>query len=137
MEQRPKTVPIVAAFLFAAAAIAAVVGTSLVFPNTLLDQLWDFNKRGAAAFHALGWIAGALLLALGGATCAAASGLLRRKQWAWWFTIVLFAIDGTGDVISFSVTGDFLRSASGAAISLAFLYALSRHRVIRYFKQPR
>ncbi len=134
MDQRPKTVPIVAAFLFVAAAISTVVGISLLVPDTPLDRLWELNRAAAAAFHALGWISGALLLLLGGATCAAAAGLLRRKQWAWWFAVVLFATDGGGDVVSFFATGDLFRSASGAVISLAFLYALARPRIRRYFK---
>lgn len=135
MKQRPTTVPVVTAFLFAAAAIAAVVGTSLLVPTTFLDRLWELNKPGAAVFHALGWVSGVLLLALGGGTCAVAAGLLRRKRWAWWFAVVLFAIDVTGDLVSFCVTGDLLRSACGAVISLAFLYALSRYRVRWYFKR--
>ncbi len=135
MEQRPKTVPIVAAFLFAASAIAAVVGASLLFPNTLLDRLWELNKPGAAAFRALGRISGILLLLLGAGTSAAAVGLLQRKKWAWWFAVVLFAIDGAGDVVSLIVTGDWFRSATGVVISSAFLYSLSRYRVRRYFKQ--
>ena len=135
MEQRPKAVPIVAAFLFAATAIAAVVGASLLFPNTLLDRLWQLNKPGAAAFRALGRISGILLLLLGAGTCAAAVGLLQRKKWAWWFALVLFAISGSGDVVSFIVTADWLRSAAGVVICSAFLYSLSRCRVRRYFKR--
>jgi hypothetical protein len=54
MEQRPRTVPMVAAFLFAATAIAAVAGVSLLWPNALLDRLWELNKPGAAAFRAFG-----------------------------------------------------------------------------------
>jgi hypothetical protein len=65
----------------------------------------------------------------------AAVNMLRRKQWAWWFATMLFAIDGAGDVISSFVTRDFVRSGSGAVISFAFLYALTRLRVRRYFKQ--
>jgi hypothetical protein len=137
MEQRPRTVPIVAAFLFAAAAIAAVVAFSLLFPGTLLDRLWDANKPGAAAFRALGRISGALLLLLGAATFAVATGLLRRRSWAWWFAVGLFAVDASGDVVSFAVRGDWLRSASGVAISCAFLYSLTRYPVRRYFKQER
>lgn len=134
MAQRPKTVPIVAGFLFAATAIAAVTGSSLLFPGTLLDRLWELNKPGAAAFRALGSISGILLLLLGAGTFSAAAGLLRRKQWAWWFAVVLFAINGFGDVVSLVVTGDWLRSVSGAAIAGAFLYALGRYPVRRYFK---
>jgi hypothetical protein len=80
----------VAAFLFAATAIAAVVGFSLIWPNALLDRLWELNKPGAAAFRALGGrISGTALLLLGAGTLAAGIGLLERKRWAWWFAVVL------------------------------------------------
>jgi uncharacterized membrane protein (DUF2068 family) len=119
----------VAAFLFAATAIAAVAGCSLIWPNALLDRLWELNKPGAAAFRNLGAIAGLALLLLGAGTLAAGAGLLQGKRWAWWFAVVLFAIDGAGDVVSLVVTADWLRSAAGMAICSAFLYALSRSRV--------
>ena len=134
MEQRPRAVPIVAAFLFAATAIAAVVASSLLFPNALLDRLWDLNKPAAAGFRPMGRLAGVLLLLLAGATLAAALGLRQRKMWAWWFAVVLFAMNGAGDTVSLVVTRDWPRSASGIVISSAFLYALSSTRVKRYFK---
>ena len=133
MEPRPKTIPVVAAFLFAATVIATVVGISLLFPNRLLDQLWQLNKTGATAFHAIGWPAGVFLLALAAGTCASAFGLLRRRRWAWWFAVALFTIDGCGDVVSFFVTGDAIRSLSGTVISAAFLWCLLRTRTRRYF----
>ncbi len=135
MKQRPKTIPVVAAFLFAATAIAAVVGASLLFRNPLLDRLWELNRPAAALFHALGWMAGVLLLLLGAAAGAAGVGLLHGRKWAWWFTVILFAVQACGDVVSFFATWDFWRSASGTAISCAFLYALSRRSVRRYFGQ--
>jgi len=135
MESRPTAVPIVAGFLLAATVIASIVAISLLFPNPLLDRLWELNKPGAAAFRALGWISGVALLVLGAGTSCAAIGLLRRRKWAWWFAVVLFAVDGTGDLVSLLVSGDWLRGASGAAISTAFLYSLSRHRVRRYFAE--
>src|ERR1019366_6045683 len=72
MAQRPRTVPVVAAFLFAATAIAAVAGVSLIWPNALLDRLCALNKPGAAAFRGLGGrISGTALLLLGAGTLAA------------------------------------------------------------------
>jgi hypothetical protein len=132
-QRRPKTVPVVSAFLFAATGIAAVVGTSLIFPNTLLDRLWELNRSASAAFHALGRIAGVLLLALGIGTAAAAIGLLHRRKWAWWFAMALFAIDGGGDVVALFATGDLLRGTVGVAVSATFLYSLTRPRVRQYF----
>jgi hypothetical protein len=103
-------------FLFAAAAIATVVGTSLLFPSRLLDRLWELNKAGEALFHRLGRISGVFLLGLGGGAYLAAVNVLRRKQWAWWFALILFAIDGVGDVIGSFVTRDFMRGGFGAVI---------------------
>jgi hypothetical protein len=123
----------VAAFLFLAAAIAALVAVLLLFPNPRLDRIWEINKPGAA-IRSLGKAAGFLLLALGAAVFAAAIGLLRRKRWAWWFAACLFLVDASGDAVSLAVTGDWLRSAAGIAISGAFLFALTRPRVRRYFK---
>ena len=132
---RPKTVPIVAAFLFAAAAIATVVGVSLLFPNALLDRLWELNKPGAAAFRAMGRISGVLLLAIGAGTAAAGRGLLRGRRWAWWFAVALFIINGCGDVVGLIATGDWLRSGAGVAVAAVCLYALTRPRTRQYFRQ--
>ena len=136
MTRRPKTIPIVAAFLFLATAIAVLTGTSLLFPNPLLDRLWELNQPAAAGFRALGRVAGVLLLGLGVGTAAAAIGLLQCKKWAWWFAMILFAINGCGDVVSLYVTGDLVRSAAGVAVAAAFLYYLSRPAVRSYFKEP-
>jgi lysylphosphatidylglycerol synthetase-like protein (DUF2156 family) len=124
----------VAAFLFVAAVIAVIVGTSLLFPNRLTGQLWELNKPGAALFRSVGRTSGVFLLVLGIATAAAARGLLRRRPWAWWFAVILFAIDGSGDVVSFFVTGNLLKSLTGVAISSAFLYFLCQSKVRQYFR---
>ena len=134
MDQRPRTIPIVAAFLFAATGVAAIVGVSLLFPNRLLDQLWQLNKPAEAAFRRLGSLSGVFLLLLAVGTFACGVALLQRRRWAWWFAVVLFVINGFGDVVSFAVTGDWLRSVSGVFICSAFLYYLSRCPVRRYFK---
>lgn len=129
---RPGTVLVVAAFLFFATVIASVVGISLLFPNRLLDWLWKLNPDGALFFHAIGPVSGVLLLMLAVGTLAAARGLLAGHRWAWWFSVALFAIDAAGNIISFFLIHDALRSAAGAIISSAFLIALSRPTVRRY-----
>jgi len=123
----------VAAFLFFATGIATVVGVSLLFPNHLLDLLWKLNPEGAALFHSIGPISGVFLLALAVATFAAARGLLAGRRWAWRFSVALFAIDATANVISFFLIHDALRTTIGTIVSSAFLIALCRRAVRRYF----
>ena len=131
--RRPVSVPIVSAFLFFATAVAAVVGLSVLSPNPLLDRLWELNPAGAALFHSLGRISGLLLLALGGGTLAAGFGLLRRRRWAWCFAVVLFAVNATGDVTTYFIVHDALRSLVGSIVSLLFLILLLRRDVRAYF----
>ena len=134
--QRPKTVVIVAAFLFAATIVAFIIGESLLFPNALLDYMWRFNPEGAAVFHSIGRISGAFLLALGVGTFFAARGLLRGRSWAWWFAVILFAIDSSGNIVSYFFVHDALRSISGMIISGIFLFFLCREPVRGYFSPP-
>lgn len=130
---RPGSIPIIAAFLFFATVIASVVGVSLLFPNRLLDQLWKLNPEGAVLFHSIGRVSGVFLLVLAVGTFAAARGLLAGRRWAWRFSVALFAIDAAGNLVSFFLIHDALRTATGAIVSSAFLIALWRPAVRRYF----
>jgi hypothetical protein len=127
---RPGTIFIVAAFLFFATVLASVVGVSLLFPNRLLDRLLKLNPEGAVLYHSIGLVSGVFLLVLAVGTFAAARGLLAGRRWAWRFSVALFAIDAA---VSFFLIHDALRAASGAIISSAFLIALCRPTVRRYF----
>ncbi len=40
---RPKTIVVIATFLFIATIIALITGGSLHFPGPLLDRMWKFN----------------------------------------------------------------------------------------------
>jgi len=133
MESRPKTVPVVACFLFAAGAIAAVVAASIFFPGRLLDWLWQFNRPGEAVFRAVGKFSGVFLLLIGAGTWSAAIGLLRGRKWAWRFALGLFAVDICGNVVSLAMTGEWWKGVAGIAVSALFLYCLSRPAVRRYF----
>ena len=129
MNTRPKAVSVIAGFLFAAMAIAALVGVSSLFPNPLMDRLWELNKPGAELFRAMGKTAGVLLLALGVGTFSAARGLLAGKLWAWRFAVVLFTVDACGDAVSYFITHDALRSVVGVTVSGIFLIVLMQRRV--------
>jgi lysylphosphatidylglycerol synthetase-like protein (DUF2156 family) len=130
---RPHSTTFIAIFLFAATMIALVTGVSLLFPNALLDRMWKLNPEGAALFHSIGPVSGMFLLALGAGTFLAARGLLRGRSWAWWFAVVLFAVDACGNVASYFFIHDALRTITGALVSSAFLFFLCRSDVRRYF----
>ncbi|HEY1335940.1 MAG TPA: hypothetical protein VGF59_00455 [Bryobacteraceae bacterium] len=134
---RPGAVTVVAAFLFFATAMAAIVGLSLWFPNRLMDEMWKLNEPAAPLFQRAPRIFGSLLLLLSAGTAAAAIGLLRGRKWAWWFAVLLFALNGCGDLVSFILTGDAWRSLAGVAIAGAFLYALTRPEVRKDLAAPR
>jgi hypothetical protein len=133
MRQRPAIVPVIAAFLFLAAGIAAFVGISLLFRNVLLDRLWDLNKPAEAVFRRHAGIFGLFLLLLSAATLVSGVGMLRGRRWARWFSLVLFAVDGAGDLVNLGITGDWWRSVAGILICSVFLYALLRAPVRRHF----
>jgi len=133
MSIRPKTVPIVAAFLFAAAAVAGVVGFSLLFPNALLDRLWQLNPEGGVFFHSIGRVSGVFLLSLGTAMLFAARALLRGQLWAWWFAMALFAIEAVSNLASYFLVHDALRTVAGFVIATIFLLALCGRRTRDHF----
>src|SRR5581483_2261831 len=103
MPPKPKSVVLVAVFLFMATGIALVVGVSLIFPNPVTQWLWKLNEPGERAFRAAGRWAGCPLLLLGVGAFATARALLRGRWWAWWFAVVLFVANGIGDLVSFIV----------------------------------
>jgi hypothetical protein len=131
--RRPLFVSVVAAFLFLAAVIAAMVGISLLHPNRLLEWLWQLNPRGAALFRSVGPMSGVFLLALGCGTLAAGFAFLRGHCWAWRFAVALFAVNATGDVVSYLLIHDALRALAGVLVSCVFLWLLGRNDVRRYF----
>jgi hypothetical protein len=132
---RPKTILVIATFLFLATIIAFITGESVLFPNAVLDKLWKLNPEGAALFHSIGRASGVFLLALGIGTFFAAFGLLRGQLWAWWFGVCLFAIDAVGNIVSYFLTRDALRSLTGAIVSTTFLFFLCHHSVRGYFRR--
>jgi hypothetical protein len=134
MNQRPRTIWVVATFLFAATAIAVIVSVSLLSRCPFLDRLWELNSPAEGAFRAHSTVFGLLLLLLSASTFASGVGLLRQRRWAWWFAVVLFTTNGAGDLVSVGITGDWIRSASGVLICSAFLYLLVRAPVRRYFR---
>jgi hypothetical protein len=82
MSQRPGSISVVAAFLFAATVIAATVGVSLLGKSPLFERLWELIKPAERAFRAHSTVFGILRLVLSAAALASGVGLLQRRRWA-------------------------------------------------------
>jgi hypothetical protein len=132
-QERPRTVAVVAAFLFLATVVAMVTGISLLFPAPFWKPLWDLNRPAYLAFEKFGISAGAFLLIIGIAACAISIGLLRRRRWAWWSAMALFAVNGVGDLAALLVQRDLVKGGSGVVIAACFLISLTRPHVKRFF----
>ena len=121
-------------FLFFAAAMAALAGTTLLWRGTPLDCLWALNPRAHAGLSALGRWVGIPFLALSAALLAAGIGWFRRRAWGWRMATGIVALQVAGDVVNI-FRGDFLRGGAGVAIAgalLAWLASAGIRGVFRY-----
>jgi hypothetical protein len=133
---KPISVAIVAAFLWIAMLIGLVVGVALLFPGTFPDRMWVYNRPAHAAFQTVGKTSGAGFLVLGLIVGVTAGGLSCGRRWAWWLAILIFALNGIGDLFGLLATRDLLRSGSGLVIAIGFLVVLLRRNVRASFDQP-
>jgi hypothetical protein len=125
----PITLPVVAVFIFAASAMAAVVGISLLSPNPFWNPLWNLNRLAHQTFQKLGTLPGILFLVLSAVTAAAAVGLLRRRRWAWWIAVAVFVINGCGDLVTLIAAHDLVRGGAGIVVAGLFLFFLTRPEI--------
>jgi hypothetical protein len=133
---KPIPVALVAAFLWIAMLVSLVVGVALLFPGTFLDRIWVYNRPAHAAFQTIGKTSGVGFLVLGLVVGAAAGGLSCGRRWAWWLAILIFALNGIGDLVGLLATRDLLRSGSGFVIAVGFLLVLLHRNVRASFDQP-
>lgn len=117
--------PTLAALLFLAAVVAVVTGLALVFPGPVWIPMWNLNPEAYESFHRLGSTAEIGLFSLAVVSAAASAGLLLRKRWAWWIAMVLFAVNGAGDLVSVIRTGEVVRFGSGVLIAAGFILLLA------------
>ena len=116
--------PTLAALLFLAALVALVTGLALTFPDPMWQPMWNLNREAYVSFRRIGPASQIFLFCLAGVSGAAAVGLLLHRRWAWWIALLLFAVNGAGDVVSLVRTGDVLRFGSGVAIAGGFVVLL-------------
>jgi len=75
-----------------------------------------------------------MLLALAVVALVTAVGLLVGKKWSWWVAVLLFSVNGLGDLITLIAARDLARSGSGVLVASLFLYLLMRPDARRHFE---
>jgi len=99
-------------FLFFGATMAALAGTTLVFPGTILDKVWALNPRAYRQLGPAGRIAGMLFLLLSLSMAVAGTGWFRRRYWGWGLAVLILATQVLGDLVNV-LRGDFVRGDIG------------------------
>ena len=126
MNRRP-IIPFVLSALTAIATLVLVgVGFALLAPGSPLESIWllyPARDRCLAPYKVL-----AELGAGAGGGLAAACRLLRRRRWGWVLAVVIFTVNGAGDVMQL-VTGHPVEGGVGVAVAGAVLVYLFRPRI--------
>lgn len=112
--------------------MAALAGTTLLFPGTILDKAWALNATAYRQLAAFGRIAGMLFLLLSGSMAFAGTGWFRRRRWGWQLAVLIIATQVLGDLFNLLV-GDFIRGGIGFAIAGALLLYLLSAKVKAVF----
>jgi hypothetical protein len=123
--------PTLAALLFLAALMALFTGLTLAFPGPRWIPLWNLNRDAYDSFHRMGWIAVIVLVTVACIAGVAAVGLALHKRWAWRIALLLFVVNGTGDLVSAVRTHEAARFGSGVLIAAAFVILLTLPQVRR------
>ena len=105
--------------------MAALAGTTLVWPGTTLDRIWVLNPRAHLQLIPLGPRVGLAFLLLALALGAAAVGWFQNKRWGWQLAVCIIAIQVLGDLVNL-LTGDYIRGVTGVVTAGALLTYLCR-----------
>ncbi len=119
-------------FLFVAATMAALAGTTLVWRGTVLDRMWELNPTAYSQLAPLGRGVGAAFLLLSVALATAGIGWFRRRVWGWRLAVVIIAVQVAGDLIN-AVRGEVVKGTTGIVIASALLIYLLRPAVRAIF----
>jgi hypothetical protein len=97
----------------------------LLFPGTVLDELWRLNPDAHAVFQAIGGWSIAIMLLAGTACLIAAIGLWRGTVWGTRVAILILVVNMIGDLSSALLNYDF-RTLIGLPIAAAIIVYLAR-----------
>jgi multisubunit Na+/H+ antiporter MnhF subunit len=131
--KRPIGITGLSIFFIAGALISFLSFVSLLFPNSVLEPMWQLNPRARDAFAYIGkWS-----LVLMGVVCIActlsAIGLWRGRRWGYRLAFSILTINLIGDLTN-AILGIEKRAAIGVPIALAILVYLRTKRVKEFFE---
>lgn len=112
-------------FLIFGAAMASLAGTTLVWPGSALDRIWNLNPRAHEELVPYGRVLGVPFLLLAATLAVASLGWFKRRLWGWRLTVAIIVTQVLGDLINI-FRGDLLRGGTGFLIAGAFLFYLLR-----------
>ena len=112
--------------------MAALAGTTLLWPGTDLDRIWLLNRRAHLQLAPLGPRVGFAFLLLSMALGAAAIGWFQNKKWGWRLAGCIIGIQVLGDLVNL-LRGDFIRGVPGVVIAGALLAYLCRSTIKELF----
>ena len=115
-------------FLLFGSGMAALAGTMLVWPGTMLDRLWSLNDTAHAELKQTGSYIGPLFWALSITLVGAAVGWFRQRVWAFRLTVAIVCAQVAGDLVNLA-RGDLVRGGVGVLIAGALLVYLLRSNI--------
>lgn len=129
----PRGMRTMGVFLFFGAGMAALAGTTLLWPGTAFDRAWAVNPRAYRELAPLGRTVGVPFLLLGATLFAAGVGWFGRRLWGWWLAVALIAAQVLGNIVNLFL-GRIAEGATGFVIAAALLAYLLLPRVRIVFR---
>ena len=135
MKSRPKGITIIGVLLVIVSILAFILGISIIIPGTPLDVLWTLNSSFPLNFKSTftGLIFGYFLIILSIIALYTRWGFLKGRKWAWWIIVIIFVVNGVGDLVRIILGGVF-EGIFGIMIAAGFLYYLTRPGVRAFFE---